>query len=913
MSPEEAAAAASQPPGSASMRSRRGSPPPGAALPPPGEASSAEETLRRVRADPGGGGPRAPAPGPGPAAAPPPPGFPELPTDAYGSPYPHGQRPPSGRGVGNGGDGAAAGTVPGASSVAAFGYPTGAAPGAARPSPGTASVRQPYGPGSPPQAQAPQPPFPGAPRPGAPGGAAAGYGPAGAPGGGSMAGRAAPGPASAAHHAARPGHGPPPGPAGPPGAPGYPGPGYPAPPPGYPQAGAPPAPAPYPVPGYPAPPPGYPAAPPPPGYPAAPPPPGYPAAPPPPGYPAAPSPPGYPAGAPVPGYPGAGPYPGYPPPGAQPGPAPYGAPPPSAPAKGAPKPLKGGRASGGGLRKAAKGRPVEESALDFGPPPQRVRTPRRVAPFDASKLEKVSREAVRLSKLVAEAYPGYFFSDELRNAVQAFLLETLGPESAATRVLTVEVKRKDDGSVQAYDFTEDEITIGTHRSNLLTVTGAQVSRRHCRITYDERGYCLVDQGSSNGTFLRGERIVAGQPYVLKNGEMFTIPGYEVVIRWPTGETAPRLKAIGHTALRVQGAAAFLAEAPALGYTACLRGEPGGLAVLIESDLPLVSLVVSRLLGDAIVVPRPLAEVEEGVLEYFLVRLVDAANRAWGPKAELTFRLESVRLAKDPGLAEVAAGGALLATSVTLDFDASREAVRVALPQPSVAAVAERIEAGGRAGQAPEDRLARLSDLIGDIRIDIHGVIGETKVTRGEAAQIAPGDILVPEELSVRPEEGEDGGGLSGTVDLVLTTGAGQKSRKSSARIRGRLVQFGERVQLELVDFMKGNPNAEVATVHEREGDEEEEGSGEAGESSEAGGVPEGTGVLDDVPLPLVIELGRLSLTVREIAALRRGQVIELHRHPSEPVSLVIDGRVVGSGKLVSVEGEIGVQITSIEK
>ena len=36
-------------------------------------------------------------------------------------------------------------------------------------------------------------------------------------------------------------------------------------------------------------------------------------------------------------------------------------------------------------------------------------------------------------------------------------------------------------------------------------------------------------------------------------------------------------------------------------------------------------------------------------------------------------------------------------------------------------------------------------------------------------------------------------------------------------------------------------------------------------------------MLGEVPLPLVVELGRLQLTLRDLAGLRRGQVLELGR------------------------------------
>lgn len=51
----------------------------------------------------------------------------------------------------------------------------------------------------------------------------------------------------------------------------------------------------------------------------------------------------------------------------------------------------------------------------------------------------------------------------------------------------------------------------------LTAYGGQargVSRRHAIIEWIEGGYVIVDQHSSNGTWLNGARLMAGQPYPL---------------------------------------------------------------------------------------------------------------------------------------------------------------------------------------------------------------------------------------------------------------------------------------------------------------------------------------------------------------------------------------------------------------
>jgi pSer/pThr/pTyr-binding forkhead associated (FHA) protein len=45
-----------------------------------------------------------------------------------------------------------------------------------------------------------------------------------------------------------------------------------------------------------------------------------------------------------------------------------------------------------------------------------------------------------------------------------------------------------------------------------------VSRRHAVITRRERGLNLTDLDSANGTYLNGQRLIAHQPRILRDGD-----------------------------------------------------------------------------------------------------------------------------------------------------------------------------------------------------------------------------------------------------------------------------------------------------------------------------------------------------------------------------------------------------------
>ena len=68
----------------------------------------------------------------------------------------------------------------------------------------------------------------------------------------------------------------------------------------------------------------------------------------------------------------------------------------------------------------------------------------------------------------------------------------------------------------------------------------------------------------------------------------------------------------------------------------------------------------------------------------------------------------------------------------------------------------------------------------------------------------------------------------------------------------------------------------------------------------------------DAPVVVRVEIGAVSLTARQWAALKPGDVLQTGRKIAEPVSLRIAGCEVARGDLVNVEGELGVRIRELE-
>lgn len=70
---------------------------------------------------------------------------------------------------------------------------------------------------------------------------------------------------------------------------------------------------------------------------------------------------------------------------------------------------------------------------------------------------------------------------------------------------------------QVYELNKDVISIGRDITNEITINDPEVSRHHCRLTRGPNDYTLEDLGSTNGTFVNGQRLTGARP--LKQGDL----------------------------------------------------------------------------------------------------------------------------------------------------------------------------------------------------------------------------------------------------------------------------------------------------------------------------------------------------------------------------------------------------------
>jgi predicted component of type VI protein secretion system len=125
---------------------------------------------------------------------------------------------------------------------------------------------------------------------------------------------------------------------------------------------------------------------------------------------------------------------------------------------------------------------------------------------------------------------------------------------------------------QTYDLNKDISTLGRDITNDIVINDPEVSRHHLRMTRGAGGFTIEDLGSTNGTFVNGQRLTGPRP--LRPGDMLGL-GETVTLAYELAgaPAAPSMDMPGSTVPNVpQRAAPYQPTVAPQPYT---YSPPGG--------------------------------------------------------------------------------------------------------------------------------------------------------------------------------------------------------------------------------------------------------------------------------------------------------------------------------------------------
>ncbi|AEI37487.1 MAG: flagellar motor switch protein FliN [Zymomonas mobilis subsp. pomaceae] len=71
------------------------------------------------------------------------------------------------------------------------------------------------------------------------------------------------------------------------------------------------------------------------------------------------------------------------------------------------------------------------------------------------------------------------------------------------------------------------------------------------------------------------------------------------------------------------------------------------------------------------------------------------------------------------------------------------------------------------------------------------------------------------------------------------------------------------------------------------------------------------GLLSDIPVKMSLEVGSTSLSLAELLDLAEGSIVELDRQANELLDVVVNGKLIAKGEVVTVNGRFGVRVVDV--
>lgn len=386
-------------------------------------------------------------------------------------------------------------------------------------------------------------------------------------------------------------------------------------------------------------------------------------------------------------------------------------------------------------------------------------------------------------------------------------------------------------------------------------------------------------------------------------------------------------------------------------------------ILIEVDLQFVYRVINKLLGakGAVDIHRPLTEIEQGVFLFIALKVLALVQQGWAHPEQIALRVEDVRSDVKSTADILKYEKRWLSLSWKLTFDLDVGGVRVLVPESlSRSVVLQRPPPGSALAERQRRLIRKRFDRIRGASAEAWIEVGRIQLDGGALVGVDPGDIILMDETKLSFDNGVAYGAAQMRIGLgrhgYLQGDLRVEDRQQVFEVQEIVIEEvpdahdpieghgdfenPEQVVAEYEDGSQENDDGSTAADDvfdedfgiddENEGDDEEyqeEGYGEEGygdqeqeEQEEEEEEPpaddnleQAEALLGDIPMVLIVELGRVQLTADEVVRLRPGQLIELGRSPADPVDLVVNGKLVAKGELVEIEGALGVKLLNLVK
>ena len=443
----------------------------------------------------------------------------------------------------------------------------------------------------------------------------------------------------------------------------------------------------------------------------------------------------------------------------------------------------------------------------------------------------------------------------IQDAWGDLLQEPAGWEIGLVQAHSVETQTEG----RQYSFKQREILIGREASNDVVLDTVAAGKRHARI-FVEQGRCFVeDLGSSLGTYCNQVPIAPNQRRLLQSGDQVAIfPHLFTVSLRQLWSRQLDVSVYAGTAESMTWQE-FQDTSTSARTNFAITIHPIGATLCLEASRAFLMDFADRLLRPLQIETPPsiLGPTDRAFLEFMILCLIERANR----DLSFPFQFEAAAKAVEPSI-EPEAKGVCMACSVSLL--AATGALRLFVPYATLESMRRAVPAASSRAVSPS------------ISWKFPVSLGAVDLSAEELEGLEPNDVLIFElGLNLLLPRRFDRGWKAVADDVTMS------ATEISNLKRLQIDKYFERESLNTEDSQVGKPPETNRTLD-----------------------------LSQLPVRVHVILTEKELTLPEAAGLTSGAILDLDCDKSGTVSLAVNGKVLGEGRLVEVEGRLGVKVLS---
>ncbi len=423
------------------------------------------------------------------------------------------------------------------------------------------------------------------------------------------------------------------------------------------------------------------------------------------------------------------------------------------------------------------------------------------------------------------------------------------------------------GKPHFFRFNRPPVGLGRIPENHVCLKSPLVSKKHAEIVLRGTEFCLRDLNSNNGTYLNQVKLNPETEVLLKNDDVIKIEPFEIVVGL-SADAAKRPLGITLAGAR------HVRDGNAAGQIQIyFEMHPSQFTGAVLLDRTAAKWMVHKITtGQKEGVEW--TEIESGLMEFLSCRMLAVLN-PFLQGSRLLF--QSVETEPDAFSEWRGKQQRLVCLPMIARGEIGTVCALVYLPDSVMNPVPPRSDVRSFLASAPWIKSRTYFFWI---------QLGVSLLQPGQISLLEEGDIILMDRADVVLDRGRPRG--------KVTLRSGQLQRGA---IRGSL------------DYtVSGSLAIAVESLYQ-------EGLKRMTETNKKldpqGESPDG--LVAGLEIPVTVELARLSFTLEEVSSLKEGQIIELEKGQPELVDLSIDGKIIANGKLVDVEGKLGVRLLKVLK